>query len=153
MSDVRFEPLVKGLLWRALYAVGRSVVLHAFYPSITVITSPIDTRSIHDRPHTHAHMTHMNHRNAATRSPHPPAYIQFLFSHLDKAFGRHLHVGKGGVQLAGRLRAEEMLVHLLVCRRLPIDSIHVHITPCRFHRANHISIRKQRLASDIVRRV
>ena len=45
MSDVRFEPLVKGLLWRALYAVGRSVVLHAFYPSITVITSPIDTRS------------------------------------------------------------------------------------------------------------
>ena len=82
MSDVRFEPLVKGLLWRALYAVGRSVVLHAFYPSITVITSPIDTRSIHDRPHTHAHMTtHMNHHNASTRSPHPPAYcIHFLFS-------------------------------------------------------------------------
>ncbi len=117
MSDVRFEPLVKGLLWRALYAVGRCVVLHAFYPSIT---SPIVTRSTRARPHTCTRDTHESSQCLHSLSASACLLYPLIpLLNLHKAFGRHLHVGKCGVQLAGRLRAEEMLVHLLVCRRLP----------------------------------
>ena len=68
---------------------------------------------------THAHMTHESSQCLHSLSTSACLLYPLPLLHLDKAFGRHLHVGKGGVQLTGRLRAEEMLVHLLVCRRLP----------------------------------